>query len=82
MPDFLFKRDVVPGRFNAFEIKPTEIGTYIGRCAEFCGEKHSRMNFTVKVVSQADYDAYIAALKADPNAAANELSAAIPTEDN
>jgi cytochrome c oxidase subunit 2 len=82
VPDFLFKRDVVPGRFNMFEIKPTEIGTYVGRCAEFCGEKHARMGFTVKVVSQADYDAYIAGLKADPNAAANELSAAIPTEDN
>jgi cytochrome c oxidase subunit 2 len=82
VPDFLFKRDVVPGRYNMFEIKPTEIGEYIGHCAEFCGEKHSRMNFWVKVVSQADYDAYIAGLKADPNAAANALSAAIPTEDN
>lgn len=79
VPDFLFKRDVVPGRFNAFELTPTEIGTYKGRCAEFCGEKHGRMGFTVKVVSAADYQAYIDKLKADPNAAANELSAAIPT---
>ena len=30
----------------------------------------------------AEYDAYIAGLKADPNAAANELSAAIPTGSN
>jgi cytochrome c oxidase subunit 2 len=82
VPDFLFKRDVVPGRYNAFEIKPTEEGTYTGRCAELCGEKHDRMNFTVKVVSQADYDAYIATLQADPNAAPNAMSAAIPTEDN
>ena len=82
VPDFLFKRDVIPGRLNAFEIKPTVLGTYTGRCAELCGEKHDRMNFTVKVVSAADYQAYIDKLKADPNAAANALSAAIPTGDN
>ncbi len=82
VPAFLFKRDVVPGRFNSFEITPTRLGTYTGRCAELCGEKHDRMNFTVRVVTQAEYDAYIADLKADPNAAANELSAAIPTGDN
>ena len=72
VPAFMFKRDVVPGRFNTFEItiKPKAEGhTYIGRCAEFCGEKHSRMNFFVKVVSQADFDAYMAKLKADPAAA-------------
>ena len=82
VPDFLFKRDVIPGRFNSFEIKPTEIGTYTGRCAELCGEKHDRMNFTVKVVSQTDYDSYIEGLKADPDAAMNELGAALMTEDN
>ncbi|MGB8649775.1 MAG: cytochrome c oxidase subunit II [Mycobacteriales bacterium] len=82
VPDFLFKRDVIPGRLNAFEIKPTKIGDYVGRCAELCGEKHDRMNFEVRVVSQQDYDAYIAKLKADPNAAPNALSAAIPTGSN
>jgi cytochrome c oxidase subunit 2 len=82
VPAFLFKRDVIPGRLNSFELTPTREGTYKGRCAELCGEKHDRMSFTVRVVSQTDYDAYIAALKLDPNAAANELSAAIPTGNN
>jgi cytochrome c oxidase subunit 2 len=79
VPDFLFKRDVIPGRINTFEITPTQIGTYTGRCAELCGEKHDRMNFTVNVVSMDDYTAYIAKLAADPNAAANELGAALDT---
>ena len=86
VPHFLFKRDVIPGRYNAFEITPNREGTYVGRCAEFCGEKHARMNFTVKVVSQAEYDAYIATLKADPNAVLDDLSrtldGAIPTARN
>jgi cytochrome c oxidase subunit 2 len=60
VPKFLFKRDVVPGRANQFELTIRQPGTYIGRCAEFCGEKHDRMNFEVKVVSEQDYDAFIA----------------------
>ena len=86
VPAFLFKRDVVPGRFNSFELTPTREGTYVGRCAEYCGEKHARMNFTVKVVSQSEYDAYIAGLQADPAATLDELSktldGAIPTARN
>ena len=60
VPKFLFKRDVVPGRANQFELTIRQPGTYIGRCAEFCGEKHDRMNFEVKVVSEQEYDAFIA----------------------
>jgi cytochrome c oxidase subunit 2 len=82
VPDFLFKRDVIPGRLNAFEIRPTVLGTYTGRCAELCGEKHDRMNFTVRVVTAQVYRDYITALKADPNAVANSLSSAIPTGSN
>jgi cytochrome c oxidase subunit 2 len=79
VPAFLFKRDVIPGRFNAFEITTTREGTYIGRCAEFCGEKHSRMNFTVKVVSQGANDAYIAGLQANPDNKLDELSKLLDT---
>ena len=82
VPSFLFKRDVIPGRFNEFEIRPTVLGSYTGRCAEFCGEKHSRMNFSVKVVTQAEYQTYIDQLKAGGKNDANALSAAIPTGDN
>ncbi|MFN2537792.1 MAG: cytochrome c oxidase subunit II [Mycobacteriales bacterium] len=83
VPDFLFKRDVVPGRLNTFEMTPTRIGTYTGRCAELCGEKHAAMNFTVKVVSDSDYRAYIADLQAHPEQhAPNSLGAALTTGDN
>lgn len=65
VPAFLFKMDDIPGRQNQFELTPTTIGTFAGRCAELCGQDHSRMLFTVHVVSQADYDAHIALLKAE-----------------
>jgi cytochrome c oxidase subunit 2 len=83
VPSFLFKRDVVPGRFNTFEvnIKPEAAGhTFVGRCAEFCGEKHDRMNFKVKVVTPQEFDSFLTKLKTDPNAAIG-TGAAILTGD-
>ena len=70
VPAFLFKRDVIPGRANTFEVTINKQGTYIGRCAELCGEKHSAMNFSVRAVSPDEYDSYIADLKQNP---ANEI---------
>ena len=55
IPDMLFKRDALPGRVTAFDLTPTQTGTFIGRCAEFCGLNHALMTFSVRVVSAADY---------------------------
>jgi cytochrome c oxidase subunit 2 len=62
--DFLYKKDAIPGQTNHIYFTPTELGTYQGKCAELCGEYHSLMLFTVKVVSEADYQNYIAKQKA------------------
>jgi len=64
VPAFLYKLDVIPGRTNSFEVTPTTVGEYRGKCAELCGEYHSRMLFNVKVVTRAEYDAHVADLKA------------------
>ena len=76
VPSFLFKRDVIPGRENTFELTLTKEGEYIGRCAELCGEKHSAMNFFVRVVSPEAYDDYITGLKANP---ANAIGSGVGT---
>jgi cytochrome c oxidase subunit II len=65
VPEFLYKMDVIPGKTNKFEVTPTKIGTYRGKCAELCGEYHSSMLFNVNVVSKADYEKHIAELKAN-----------------
>ena len=64
VPDFLFKMDDIPGRKNTFELTPTVLGTYDGRCAELCGVGHSRMLFRVKVVTPEEFQAHMADLKA------------------
>lgn len=64
VPAFLFKMDVLPGQENYFEFTPTKEGEYAGKCAELCGAYHSRMLFTVHVVSREEYDAHLAELEA------------------
>jgi len=67
VPQFLMKLDMIPGQVNRFQVRPTEIGTFQGKCAELCGAYHSQMLFQVKVVSQSDFDARMAALRAQGN---------------
>ncbi len=64
VPSFLFKMDVIPGKTNAFELTPDKIGTFSGKCAELCGTYHSQMLFNVKVVERAEFNEYVAGLRA------------------
>jgi cytochrome c oxidase subunit 2 len=64
VPGFLMRMDVIPGRVNHYVITPTRTGTFAGKCYELCGVYHSRMLFTVKVVSREDYDAHLDSLEA------------------
>ncbi|ADB31845.1 cytochrome c oxidase, subunit II [Kribbella flavida DSM 17836] len=64
VPAFYFKLDVIPGRPNNFELTPTKTGTFAGKCAELCGLYHSRMVFTVRVVTAEEYQAHLRELAA------------------
>jgi cytochrome c oxidase subunit II len=65
VPEFLFKRDVIPNpkannSDNTFQI--TEIqqtGAFVGRCTEMCGTYHSMMNFELRVLTPNDFKAYL-----------------------
>ena len=63
VPQFLRKLDLIPGRVNTFQVVTSEEGIFQGKCAELCGAYHSQMLFQVEIVSQAEYDAAIAALR-------------------
>jgi cytochrome c oxidase subunit II len=60
---FDFKRDVVPGHPNHFQVYPTATlysgPDTIGRCSELCGLYHSRMLFRIKIVTPAQFTAWI-----------------------
>ncbi len=65
--EYLYKKDMIPGKSNYMSFTPEKTGTYMGKCAELCGEYHSMMLFELRVVEQDEYDAYIADLKKDPD---------------
>jgi cytochrome c oxidase subunit 2 len=65
--EFLYKKDMIPGQTNYMSFTPEQVGTYMGKCAELCGEYHSMMLFEVRVVEQAEYDAYIESLRDQGN---------------
>lgn len=77
--DFLFKRDVIPGVDNKFDVNIDKEGAYVGRCAEYCGTYHSEMNFEVRVVSWDLYQKYLDTLDqlggADPDRQRKALAA-------
>lgn len=56
VPEFLYKKDVIPGQTNKMYFTPEKEGVYMGKCAELCGEYHSLMLFEVHVVPRAEYD--------------------------
>jgi cytochrome c oxidase subunit 2 len=60
VPDFLFKRDAIPGFPNAFDFTIDRPGVYLGKCAEFCGLNHADMNFTVRAVSPSRFHDWVA----------------------
>lgn len=60
IPDFLMKRDVVPGRTNHIELTIDEAGTYAGQCAEFCGLLHDQMLFSIEAVPAGQFDEWLA----------------------
>jgi cytochrome c oxidase subunit 2 len=64
VPAFLMKMDLIAGSPNHFQVTPTKEGTFLGECAELCGEYHSEMLFNVKVVSAAEYQQHLDDLEA------------------
>ena len=85
MPAFGLKTDAIPGRINETYFNAEKTGIYYGQCSELCGVDHAFMPIEIHVVSQAEYDAWVASkapkpapapAPAAPAAAAPEAGAA------
>jgi len=60
VPSFGIIIDAVPGRLNEMWFKAERPGIYYGNCRELCGVDHAFMPIEVHVVSQAEFDAWVA----------------------
>jgi cytochrome c oxidase subunit 2 len=82
VPEWRIKRDAVPAGpggndiDNTVEVTPDRIGTYNVVCTELCGYGHPTMRALVRVVSQEDFDKWLAKQpKGPPPSAGGEASA-------
>ena len=60
VPSFGIKQDAIPGFVRDMWFKTDKIGDYYGQCQELCGKEHAYMPIHIKVVSAADYTAWVA----------------------
>jgi cytochrome c oxidase subunit 2 len=61
VPQTLFKRQAIPGTVNQFDLTFDKVGLYHGQCTQFCGLQHTDMTFRVRVVTQGEYQTWLAA---------------------
>jgi cytochrome c oxidase subunit II len=61
VPQTLFKRQAIPGITNQFDLTFEKVGTYHGQCTQFCGLAHTDMVFRVRVVTQGEFQQWLAA---------------------
>lgn len=65
IPNMRFKQDAVPGLAIHMHFTPITVGDYEITCAELCGLGHYKMHGMVRVVSQQEYDKWLAAREAE-----------------
>jgi cytochrome c oxidase subunit 2 len=59
IPQLGGKFDAIPGQNTHTWFQADQVGTYKGRCGEFCGVLHSEMAAEVVVQSQSDYESWL-----------------------
>ena len=66
VPAFGIKIDAVPGRLNETWFKADRTGVFYGQCSQLCGVDHAFMPIEVHVVTQAEFDAWVASKATKP----------------
>ncbi|WP_237683996.1 cytochrome c oxidase subunit II [Pseudaminobacter soli (ex Zhang et al. 2022)] len=77
MPAFGVKTDAVPGRINETWFNARKEGLFYGQCSELCGKDHAYMPIAFRVVTQEQYDTWLAAARTDLPGANKALMAAV-----
>jgi cytochrome c oxidase subunit 2 len=59
VPSLGVKQDAIPGFVRDTWFRSEKIGDFYGQCYELCGKEHAYMPIHVKVLSAADYSAWV-----------------------
>jgi cytochrome c oxidase subunit 2 len=60
IPSIAGKVDMIPGRTTRLVVLPTRTGAFRGQCAEYCGESHALMAFSVEVMEPPAFEQWLA----------------------
>jgi cytochrome c oxidase subunit 2 len=63
VPPVAGKMDLVPGRPTTMSFQVDEAGTYLGKCAEFCGIQHARMQFVLVAQPPQEFEEHLLGLR-------------------
>ncbi len=74
IPAFGVKQDAIPGFVRDTWFRAEKTGDFYGQCAELCGKEHAYMPIHVKVVTDAEYAAWVDGKKKEMAAAADDPS--------
>jgi cytochrome c oxidase subunit II len=72
VPSLGVKQDAIPGFVRDTWFRSEKVGDFYGQCYELCGKEHAYMPIHVKVLSQADYTAWVQAQQKQMAAAADD----------
>ncbi|TCS37036.1 cytochrome c oxidase subunit 2 [Paucimonas lemoignei] len=72
IPAFGVKQDAIPGFVRDTWFRAEKVGTYRGNCVELCGKDHAFMPIVVKVVTDAEYTAWVDGKKKEMAAKADD----------
>lgn len=80
VPSFGSKVDAVPGRVTATWFKARQEGVFYGQCSELCGKDHAFMPIAVRVVNDATFNEWVAAVKARDRKKVQEIQERVAIE--
>lgn len=59
VPKIGWKMDTIPNKVNVMNLTATQVGSFDGACAEFCGTQHAGMRMRVIAQPVAAFDAWV-----------------------
>ncbi len=66
VPRLAGKLDMIPGQTNIMFIQADTVDSFLGQCAEFCGEAHANMRFRVVSHEPDDYEDWLDSMRRAP----------------
>jgi cytochrome c oxidase subunit 2 len=74
VPSFGIKLDAVPGRLQQTWFRAERTGMFYGQCSELCGRNHAFMPIAVRVVTDEEFAAWLAAHKSSASRDAGKVA--------